>query len=106
MEKYGMVPNHRFFDVMTSNLLAIISEMFYNKVEVGSIVLKNSHAFEFCEKGVIIEGEASSIVAYVIIFGTDGNKMDIGCNPRRKNGILADWFLPYGLIDYVGLLEK
>ncbi|KAG0459265.1 hypothetical protein HPP92_022393 [Vanilla planifolia] len=219
MEKYGMVPDHSFFEAMTSSLLAIIPETFYDKVEAGSIVLKKSAAFEFCQKGVVVEGEASPIAADVVIFGTGFNSdqklrdvfssprlrsmvagslestvplyrecihpriphmavigyseslsnmytsemramwlaslldggfrlpsvremekdvkewdkymktyngesyrrssiglihiwyndqlcRDMGCNPRRKKGILADWFLPYGPTDYIGLLEK
>ncbi|XP_073102560.1 probable flavin-containing monooxygenase 1 [Elaeis guineensis] len=70
MKRYGMVPEHSFFQAITSCLLAVLPEKFYDRVEEGSIVLKPSKSFSFCKNGVIIEGEAAPIKTDILIFAT------------------------------------
>ncbi|KAJ4774962.1 Flavin-containing monooxygenase [Rhynchospora pubera] len=70
MKKHGMIPDHSFFEGMTTSLIAILPAKLYNKVEEGSIVLKKMKGFSFCKNGVIIEGENSPIKSDVVIFGT------------------------------------
>lgn len=70
MKKHDMVPDHSFFEAMSSCLVAILPDKFYNKVEEGSIVLKKAKNFIFCKEGVIVEGESSPIKSDVVIFAT------------------------------------
>ncbi|KAK1304965.1 putative flavin-containing monooxygenase 1 [Acorus calamus] len=57
LKKYGVIPNHRFAEAFTSCQLAILPMNFYEMVEEGTIVLKKSESFRFCEKGVIVDGD-------------------------------------------------
>ncbi|KAJ4803991.1 Flavin-containing monooxygenase [Rhynchospora pubera] len=70
MKKHGMVPDHSFFQAMTTSLIAILPVKFYNKVEEGSIVLKKKKAFSFFKDGIIIQGENSPTKSDVVIFAT------------------------------------
>ncbi|KAJ6844943.1 putative flavin-containing monooxygenase 1 [Iris pallida] len=75
MEKYGMVPEHSFSQAMSSCLIALWPDKFYDKVEEGSIVLKKSKTFSFCDEGVIIERESKPVESDLVIFAT-GFKSD------------------------------
>ncbi|XP_020598528.1 LOW QUALITY PROTEIN: probable flavin-containing monooxygenase 1, partial [Phalaenopsis equestris] len=70
IQKYGMVPDHSFFEAMSAALFGIIPEKFYDRVKNNSIILKHSKSFEFCEDGVILEGESTPIKADLVIFAT------------------------------------
>ncbi|XP_020585633.1 LOW QUALITY PROTEIN: probable flavin-containing monooxygenase 1 [Phalaenopsis equestris] len=70
IEKYGMVPDHSFFEAASSILVAILPEKFYERVNNKSILLKHSKKFEFCQDGVILEGESVPIKADLVIFAT------------------------------------
>jgi dimethylaniline monooxygenase (N-oxide forming) len=70
MKKHGMVPDHSFFDAMSSCLVVILPHKFYNKVEEGSIVLKKAKEMNFCREGLVVEGESSPIMSEVVIFAT------------------------------------
>ncbi|XP_020677248.2 probable flavin-containing monooxygenase 1 [Dendrobium catenatum] len=70
IKKYGMVPDHSFFQAMSSSLFALLPENFYERVKNESIILKNSKSFEFCKDGIILEGESMPIKADLVIFAT------------------------------------
>ena len=42
-------------------------------------------------------------ISTVNIWFNDLLCQDIGCNPRRKKGFLAEWFQPYGPADYASI---
>ncbi|PUZ71825.1 hypothetical protein GQ55_2G345700 [Panicum hallii var. hallii] len=44
-----------------------------------------------------------SCISTINIWLNDLLCQDIGCNPKRKKGFLAEWFQPYGPADYAGL---
>lgn len=65
-----MVPDHSFFQAMSSCLVAILPDKFYDMVDKGSIVLKKAKNFSFCKEGVTVEGESAPIKSDVVIFAT------------------------------------
>jgi len=44
-----------------------------------------------------------SCISTTNIYLNDLLCQDMGCNPKRKNGFLAEWFQPYGPADYADL---
>ncbi|XP_020585627.1 probable flavin-containing monooxygenase 1 [Phalaenopsis equestris] len=70
IEKYGMVPDHSFFEAMSTTLFSTLPENFYERVKNDSIILKHTKSFEFCQDGVILEGESTPIKADLVIFAT------------------------------------
>jgi len=70
MKKYGMVPDHSLFEALITCLIAITPKDHYKRLEEGSIVLKKSKTFSFCNEGVLVEGESSPIKSDIVIFGT------------------------------------
>ncbi|XBJ06541.1 hypothetical protein VPH35_012184 [Triticum aestivum] len=70
MKKHGMVPDHSFFDAMSSCLVVLLPGKFYTNVDQGSIVLKKAKEMSFCRQGLVVEGEPSPIKSDVVIFAT------------------------------------
>lgn len=65
-----MVPEYNFGHAMSSCQIARLPEGFYNRVEEGSIVLKKSESFTFCQEGVVLNGGNESIQSDLVIFAT------------------------------------
>ncbi|KAF5945897.1 hypothetical protein HYC85_016125 [Camellia sinensis] len=55
----------------------MLPENFYDKVEEGSIILKKSQSFGFCNEGLIIGGEVEPLKTDLVIFA-------IGCKSDEK----------------------
>nr|CAD1821219.1 unnamed protein product [Ananas comosus var. bracteatus] len=89
MKKHGMVPDHSFFQAITSCLIAILPENFYSRVDEGSIVLKKAKEFSFCKDGVMVDGEDTPIKSDLVIFATgfkgDQKLKDIFKSPFFRN---------------------
>ncbi|KAL0537097.1 hypothetical protein IC582_026067 [Cucumis melo] len=70
LAKYGMVPTHSFLQSISACFIATLPEKFYDKVDEGSIILKKSQSFCFCEEGIMIEGATEPICSDLVIFAT------------------------------------
>lgn len=72
MQKYGMVPEHRFSKEVASCISPVLPDKFYDMVENGSMVLRNSHTCSFYKNGIIIgdDENSSPIETDVVILGT------------------------------------
>ncbi|KAG8651998.1 hypothetical protein MANES_06G043300v8 [Manihot esculenta] len=70
LKKYGMLPKFRFDEDISSCQIALLPEKFFDKVEEGSIIIKNSQSFRFCREGLVIKGEAQPLETDIVIFAT------------------------------------
>ncbi|XP_059647391.1 probable flavin-containing monooxygenase 1 [Cornus florida] len=70
LAKFGMVPKHSFLKEVSSCLVSTVPEDFYDRVEKGSIKLKKAPSFSFCEKGLLIDGEAEPLETDMVILAT------------------------------------
>ncbi|PKA47822.1 putative flavin-containing monooxygenase 1 [Apostasia shenzhenica] len=69
MKKHGMVPEHSFVQAMSSCLVTLLPEKFYERVEQGSIVLRRcGGSFEFSHEGLAVDGQP--VKADLVIFAT------------------------------------
>ncbi|XVE69618.1 hypothetical protein DITRI_Ditri10aG0004600 [Diplodiscus trichospermus] len=73
LKKYNMVPVHRFLKQISSCMFTVLPANFYDRVKDGSLLLKQSQSFSFCEKGLIIEGESAPLLSDIVIFATGYN---------------------------------
>ncbi|KAK9944347.1 hypothetical protein M0R45_009920 [Rubus argutus] len=90
--KYGMVPEHSFLQDLSSSVLAIVPEKFYDRVQEGSIILKKSSgSFGFVQEGILVEGEASPLKTDLVILATgfrgDKKLKDIFVSPTFQDYI-------------------
>ncbi|CAA6663274.1 unnamed protein product [Spirodela intermedia] len=70
LRKYDMIPDHGFFQEISTCSLGLLPEKFYDRVEEGSIILRKLQRFRFHEKGVIVDGEVKPIESDVVIMAT------------------------------------
>ncbi|XP_030944327.1 probable flavin-containing monooxygenase 1 [Quercus lobata] len=89
LAKLGMVPKHSFLQQLSSCLICIMPEKFYDKVEEGSIILKKGTNFSFCKGGVMINGEEQLLKTDLVILATgfrgDRKLKDIFVSPTFKD---------------------
>ncbi|KAI0514060.1 hypothetical protein KFK09_010094 [Dendrobium nobile] len=95
IKKYRLVPDHSFFQAMSSALFAVLPENFYERVKNVSIILRNSKSFEFCKDGIILEGHSVPIKADLVIFGTgfkgDEKLQNIFKSPSLQNIVTGSY---------------
>ncbi|XWS20855.1 hypothetical protein CRYUN_Cryun30bG0004700 [Craigia yunnanensis] len=70
LKKYNMVPVHRFFKQISSCMFTVLPANFYDRVKDGSLFLKKSQSFSFCENGLMIGGESTPLLSDIVIFAT------------------------------------
>lgn len=75
LKKYNMVPDHAFFRQISSCMFTILPTNFYERVADGSLILKKSQDFSFCENGLIIDSKVAPLETDVVILST-GYKSD------------------------------
>ncbi|KAF9622934.1 hypothetical protein IFM89_035365 [Coptis chinensis] len=90
MKKYKMIPRHSFSQEISSCLISTYPQNFYNKVEEGSIILKQSNNFSFYKDGLMIDGETAPKETDIVILAT-GYKGDI----KLKNIFSSPTFQNY-----------
>lgn len=91
LAKFGMVPKQSFLEQISSCLLATVPEDFYEGVEKGSIILKKSQGFSFCEEGILVDGESAPLETDLVILATgfrgDKKLKDIFTSPTFQDYI-------------------
>ncbi|KAK6939068.1 Flavin monooxygenase-like [Dillenia turbinata] len=75
LKKFNMVPEHGFFNQISSCMFTVLPASFYDRVKEGSLILKKSKAFRFCRSGLIIDEEQAPVETDMVIFAT-GYKSD------------------------------
>ncbi|WVZ19981.1 hypothetical protein V8G54_007303 [Vigna mungo] len=93
LKKYGLEPSHSFLHDLSSCLLGVFPDNFFDKLKEGSILIKNSQSFTFCREGVLIDGEVKPLETDIVIFATgykgDEKIKNIFKSPIFKNHILG-----------------
>ncbi|BAT79888.1 flavin-containing monooxygenase [Vigna angularis] len=70
LKKYGLIPDHSFFQDLSTCLIAVFPDKFFDRLKEGSIIIKKSQSFSFCSEGVILDGEAKPLETDMVIFAT------------------------------------
>ncbi|RVX12375.1 putative flavin-containing monooxygenase 1 [Vitis vinifera] len=93
LEKFGMVPKHSFLNQISSCLISIVPEGFYDRVEKGSILLKKAPKFGFCKEGIVVDGESTPLETDLVILATgfkgDEKLKDIFVSPTFRDYIVG-----------------
>ncbi|KAI3982008.1 hypothetical protein MKX01_018914 [Papaver californicum] len=76
LKKYNMIPEHNFLQEISSSSLSTTPEKFYDKVEEGSIILKNSKVFGFNKDGLIFDNDVSAPLETDVMILATGYKGD------------------------------
>eukprot|EP00850_Spirogloea_muscicola_P015321 SM000116S24242 [mRNA] locus=s116:256897:260516:- [translate_table: standard] len=72
LRKYGLVPEHSFFQDLSACILPQLPDSFFSLIEQGSIQLRQSTQWHFTRKGVALMGE-KEIEADVVLLCTGYN---------------------------------
>uniref|UniRef100_A0ACD5YF76 Uncharacterized protein n=1 Tax=Avena sativa TaxID=4498 RepID=A0ACD5YF76_AVESA len=86
LQKHGMVPDYSYSFAISSCLIAMLPEGFYDRVDEGSIVLKKSKSFSFYSDGIILEDGNKCIKSDIVILAT-GFRGD----QKLRDIFTADW---------------
>lgn len=74
--KHGIVPEHSFLNELSSCLISLVPEGFYDRVGEGSIKLKKAKSFGFSKEGIVLEGQAEPIKSDLVILATGFKGID------------------------------
>ena len=110
LDKFVMVPEHSFFKEISSCLITIMPEGFYDSVEKGSIILNklSTSEFSFCKEGILVDDENAVLETDQVILATgfkgDEKLKDMFVSPVFKHCIFGSSTasLPlYRLVSYI-----
>ncbi|XP_016512508.2 putative flavin-containing monooxygenase 1 [Nicotiana tabacum] len=76
LAKHGIVPEHSFLNELSSCLISLVPEEFYDRVGEGSIKLKKAKSFGFSKEGIVLEGQAEPIKSDLVILATGFKGID------------------------------
>ncbi|CAN6205139.1 unnamed protein product [Urochloa humidicola] len=87
MREYGMEPEIGFAGCLSSCKIGMLPDAFYDKVRAGSVVIKRSGAFSFCEDGLVLDGVVvpADLVILATGFRGDQKLRDMFVSPRVKD---------------------
>ncbi|CAM0952864.1 unnamed protein product [Alopecurus aequalis] len=93
MREYGMEPGHGFARCVSSCLISMLPDEFYDRVREGSVVFQRSKSFSFCPDGLVLDGGDKQrqrvVPADVVILATgfrgDEKLRDMFASPRVKD---------------------
>ncbi|KAM3259576.1 hypothetical protein ACQJBY_051072 [Aegilops geniculata] len=92
MREHGMEPGHGFARSVSSCLLSMLPDGFYDKVKEGSVVFARSKSFGFYPDGLVLDGagaEKRVVPADVVVLATgflgDEKLRDMFASPRVKD---------------------
>ncbi|WCJ29934.1 Dimethylaniline monooxygenase [N-oxide-forming] 1 [Euphorbia peplus] len=93
LKKYGLLPKCKFSDDISSCFLSMLPGNFYDKVEDGSIIVKNSPSFRFHKKGLIIDGEKQQYLETDLVIFATGFKGEEKLKNIFASPIFQDWIM-------------
>ncbi|KAK9023737.1 hypothetical protein V6N11_003939 [Hibiscus sabdariffa] len=70
LKKYGMIPKYSFHQSVLSCQIAVTPENFFDRLEEGSLVIKDSQSIGFCREGLVLDEETMPLETDIVIFAT------------------------------------
>ncbi|KAJ4846943.1 hypothetical protein Tsubulata_011504 [Turnera subulata] len=92
LKKYGMLPKTSFIQHLAQCQMAALPNKFYDRVEEGSIIIKNSPSFSFYETGLTTEGDNQRVDTDIVILAT-GFKTDEKLKNIFESPVFQEWIL-------------
>ncbi|KAJ4838869.1 hypothetical protein Tsubulata_010905 [Turnera subulata] len=92
LKKHGMLPKCSFRRDFGQCQLVVLPDKFYDRVEEGSIVIKNSPSTYFSEKGLITEADNQMVDTDIVIFAT-GFKGHQKLRNIFESPVFQEWIL-------------